>query len=259
LGKIVVGNLTSIGERNRTRRFWSIPNANDHVQIEPTATLSIPNCPSSGKTLPEHANSYIPNDFPGLLSLGDCSDGNNEWPSDGLHSTQRKDVLFRQVAQDDNTPNPLPPGQMSLPRFSAQFAVDDMSMQVADTDAHFQPQSGSTQRTGTCQDPLLSPISMLDADVQINTEPTRSNQRQGPLRTHNRPRRKSASRAEQMISDVENLYEFGIRLSIFPEDPMLRNSLRRMKERFRNLIHTDVSCDQRDMHDVFSSETDGDE
>jgi hypothetical protein len=62
-----------------------------------------------------------------------------------------------------------------------------------------------------------------------------------------------------MISDVENLYEFGIRLSIFPEDPMLRKSLKRMKERFRNLVQSESSCDQRDMYEDSTSETDVDE
>jgi hypothetical protein len=206
--------------------------------------------------LPEHTESYITTDYPGLLSLGTCSDG-NEWPGNRAHLTQRKDVLFRQVAQNESSDS-LPPGQMSLPRFNAEFSVNDISLQGAEPDAHFPTQRGFAQTTGTRTDPLLSPISLLDADVRMNAKPLRQNRSKDTLESH-RPRRKSASRAEQMISDVENLYEFGISLSIFPEDPMLRKSLKRMKERFRNLVQSENSCDQRDMYENSTSETDGDE
>jgi hypothetical protein len=167
------------------------------------------------------------------------------------------DVLFRQVAQNESSDS-LPPGHMSLPRFNAQFAVNDISLQEAEPDAHFPTQRGFAQTTGTRTDPLLSPISLLDADVRMNAEPLKQNQSKDTFRSR-RPSRKSASRAEQMISDVENLYEFGIRLSIFPEDPMLRKSLKRMKERFRNLVQPESLCDQRDMYEDSTSETDVDE
>ncbi|KAK8067389.1 hypothetical protein PG997_014136 [Apiospora hydei] len=49
----------------------------------------------------------------------------------------------------------------------------------------------------------------------------------------------SMSQAEQMISDVEDLYEFGVKLSIFPQDVLLLRSLRKMKERFRSLVQPD--------------------
>lgn len=104
---------------------------------------------------------------------------------------------------------------------------------------------------------LLSPISLLGADVRMSMEPSKPNRPEKMPQSH-RARRKSGSRAEQMISDVENLYEFGISLSILPEDPLLRKSLRRMKERFRSLVKLEVSCDQRDMYEGSSSETDSD-
>ena len=88
----------------------------------------------------------------------------------------------------------------------------------------------------------FSPISLLDADLQINIEPSRPSQPEEMFRPC---RRTSASRAEKMISDVENLYEFGVALSIFPHDLSLRNALKKMKERFRSLVNI-VPCDQRD-------------
>jgi hypothetical protein len=146
---------------------------------------------------------------------------------------------------------------MSLPPFSTQFSLDEMSMQGANTDANYQQQQDFGQATGGRKDVLLSPISLLGADLRMGMEPSKPSRPEEMLQSH-RARRKSGSRAEQMISDVENLYEFGISLSIFPEDPSLRKSLRRMKERFRNLVKLGVFCDQRDMYEGSSSKTDSD-
>ena len=43
------------------------------------------------------------------------------------------------------------------------------------------------------------------------------------------------SRAEDMITDVEKLYEFGVHVGLLPEDCDLKSSLRRMKGRFQGL------------------------
>ncbi|KAK7965742.1 uncharacterized protein PG986_000019 [Apiospora aurea] len=55
----------------------------------------------------------------------------------------------------------------------------------------------------------------------------------------------SMSQAEQMISDVEDLYEFGVKLSIFPQDVLLLRSLRKMRERFRSLVQPDYPHSMR--------------
>lgn len=63
-----------------------------------------------------------------------------------------------------------------------------------------------------------------------------------------------------MIADVEKLYEFGISLSLFPEDPLLRNSLRRMKERFQSLVVLgDVSSGEGDLYDGDPADGDSDD
>jgi hypothetical protein len=108
-------------------------------------------------------------------------------------------------------------------------------------------------------DVVFSPISLLDADLQINMEPSRPSRPEEVLRPC---RRTSASRAEEMISDVENLYEFGVTLSIFPQDLSLRNALKKMKERFRSLVNIEVPCDLRDavnkMYEGSSQDSDSD-
>lgn len=160
-----------------------------------------------------------------------------------MQPNHRENVLYRQPPQ--NTSSSLPPGQMSLPPFNTQFSLDGMALQEPDRDANFQDQHDFDQTTGGRKDVLLSPISLLDTDVRTYTELSKPNRRE--MTPSRRTRRRSGSRAEQMISDVENLYEFGISLAIFPEDPLLQKSLRRMKERFRHLVKLGVSCDQRDM------------
>ena len=197
------------------------------------------------------------NDYPNLLSLESCSEGNSNWANSRVQETHREDVLYRQAAHS-NGPGPLPQGQMSLPPFSTQLSLDGMTMQGSNTETRYQQHQGFGQATGHSKDVLLSPISLLDADVHVGSGPQKRN-RAEEITQPRRSRRKSGSRAEQMISDVENLYEFGISLSLFPEDPLLRKSLRRMNERFRGLVRSGVSCDQRDMYDSSSSKTDSDE
>ena len=59
-----------------------------------------------------------------------------------------------------------------------------------------------------------------------------------------------------MIADVEKFYEFGIGLSLFPEDPMLQVPLSRMKMRFQLL--GDVSPGEGDLYDGNPAERDTD-
>jgi hypothetical protein len=146
---------------------------------------------------------------------------------------------------------------MSLPRFGTQFSLDGMSVQGQNADASYQQQQDFAQATGGRKDALLSPVSLLGADARMGTEPSKPSRPEEVLQSH-RARRRSGSRAERMISDVEHLYEFGIRLAIFPEDPSLRKSLRRMKERFRSLAKSGSSSDTRDIYEDSSSQTDSD-
>ena len=44
-----------------------------------------------------------------------------------------------------------------------------------------------------------------------------------------------------MITDVENLYDFGVNIGILPEDHDMQMSLRRMKLRFRSLLRPSSS------------------
>jgi hypothetical protein len=129
-------------------------------------------------------------------------------------------------------------------------------MQAPDANGEYSQQEFG-QATGNRKDVLLSPVSLLDSDERIGmvlTKPGRPDELICPHKT----RRRSKSRAERMIKDVENLYEFGMRLAIFPEDPLLRKSLRKMKERFRQLARSGVSPDHRDTYDSSTSQTDSD-
>jgi hypothetical protein len=146
---------------------------------------------------------------------------------------------------------------MSLPSFSTQLLLGGLSMQGPNTDEDYPQQQEFGRATGSRRNVLLSPISLLDSDVCVGTEPSRPGRPDELLHPH-RTRRKSGSRAERMIKDVENLYEFGIRLALFPEDPLLRKSLRRMKERFRHLAKSGISSDHRDVYEGSSSQTDSD-
>jgi hypothetical protein len=244
-----------VGERNKTRRSWSIPNA-AHGQLGSLGAFSISRGSNASSISSEHAHSYISGDNPSIPSLESCSEVTNDWPSSRAQVALREDVLYRQTAQN-NSPYPLPQGQLSLPPFSTQFALDEISMHGANTNANYQQQHDLGQAAGSRKDALLSPISLLGADGDMVMGSSKSSRPKEMHQSH-RVRRKSVSRAERMISDVENLYEFGISLSILPEDPSLRKSLRRMKERFRSLVKTGVFYDQREL-DESSSETDSDE
>jgi hypothetical protein len=226
-----------------------------HEQDEPVATLS-PQLSSNSRTSSEYTNSYISSDYQSLLPLESCSEGNNNWPSrNRIHTAHRENPLFREHTRNNGS-NLLPQGQMSLPRFDTQFSLEGISMQVADANGDYPQQQEFGQAAGSRKDMLLSPTSLLGSDERVGMELAKPS-RPDELSLH-RTRRKSVSRAERMIKDVENLYEFGIRLAIFPEDPLLWKSLRRMKERFRHLVKSGVSPDHRDVYEGSSSPTDSD-
>jgi hypothetical protein len=228
-----------------------------HGQIEPLATSSA-QLSSNSSTSSEHTNSYISSDYSSLISFESCSEGNNNWPSSSrVHTAHREDALYRQTLHNNGS-NTLPQGQLSLPRFSTQFSLDGMSVQAPNSDTNYQQQEDFGNAAGGRKDTLLSPISLLDVDARAGMEPSKSNRPEEVLQS-NRARRRPGSRAERMITDVESLYEFGIRLAIFPEDPLLRKSLRRMRERFRSLARSAVPSDTRETHECSSSQTDCDE
>jgi hypothetical protein len=227
-----------------------------HEQVEPVAVLSA-QLSSNSSTSSEHTNSYISSDYQSLLPLESCSEGNNDWPSGNrIHIAHRENSLYRESARNNGS-NLLPQGQMSLPRFGTQFSLEGTSLQVADANGDYPQQQEFGQASGSRKDVLVSPISLLGPDERVGMELAKPSRPDELLSLH-RTRRTSVSRAERMIKDVENLYEFGIRLAIFPEDPLLRKSLRRMKERFRHLAKSGVSSDHRDIYEGSSSQTDSD-
>lgn len=61
------------------------------------------------------------------------------------------------------------------------------------------------------------------------------NQTENPVPTKSSMPRVS-SKAVEMITNVENLYEFGVNIGILPEDKETQHSLRRMKRRFISLL-----------------------
>jgi hypothetical protein len=105
---------------------------------------------------------------------------------------------------------------MSLPHFGTQFSLDGISMQAPDANGEYSQQEFG-QATGNRKDVLLSPVSLLDSDERIGMELTKPGRLDELICPH-KTRRRSKSRAERMIKDVENLYEFGMRLAIFPDE-----------------------------------------
>ncbi|KAF2114053.1 hypothetical protein BDV96DRAFT_577475 [Lophiotrema nucula] len=105
---------------------------------------------------------------------------------------------------------------------------------------------------------MLSPVSLLGSDMGMASAASKSSRPQEAFLPQ-RASRRSGSKAEQMIADVERLHEFGISLSLFPEDPLLRRSLKRMKERFQSLVVLGVSCGERDMSDGDCLDSDSDD
>lgn len=153
---------------------------------------------------------------------------------------------------------------MSLPPLNEQFPMHSISMNGENANAGRQQeqQHDFGHTNASRKDGMVSPVSLLGADTRMGSEVSKPNRPQEFLLSHPGQvvRRRSGSRAEQMISDVEKLYEFGISLSLFPEDPLLRNSLRRMKERFQSLVVLgDVSSGDRDLYDGDSADRDSDD
>lgn len=120
-------------------------------------------------------------------------------------------------------PIPFPRGELSLPSTNGYTSLHQpQDFKSAGLAAH------RTSKDGVIPSP---PIPIADVDLQMNVEPSK------PARHKKMPQlQMPTSKAEQMISDVEDLYKFGISLSLFPEDPVLRDSLGKMKERFRSLV-----------------------
>jgi hypothetical protein len=250
----VIEKLMVVGERNKIRRFWSIASP---TQVESPITSPAPWLSSSSSVSSEHTTSFIPSDDSSLLSPDSLPQLSNEWTdARGFPTTaHREDVLYRET-QHYNRADSVP--QMNLP----PFALEELSVASTnrDTPYHQQRDIGPAgQAAGSNMDVVFSPISLLNTDLQINIEPSRPSRPEEVLRPC---RRTSASRAEKMISDVENLYEFGVTLSIFPQDLSLRNALKKMKERFRSLVNIEVPFDQRDevnnMYEGSSQESDSD-
>ncbi|KAK5942581.1 hypothetical protein PMZ80_005146 [Knufia obscura] len=134
---------------------------------------------------------------------------------------------------------------MSLPPLPVSFARGELSLPSTNdyTSLHQQQDlkpAGQVARNNK-DDALASPsLPLPNVDQRMNLEPSITTRPQKRL-----PPRRRTSRAEQMISEVEDLYEFGISLSLFPNDPVLRDSLRKMKRRFRALADMEGSCAQR--------------
>lgn len=255
-------------ERNKTRRSnsWGNPTHSHGQHLAALDDLSASLGSNTGNLSSEHPNAYISNDYQSLLSLKSCPEGYNDWSSNKAQSSPREEVLYRHGAQSNST-NPLPSGQMSLPPLNDQFPLHSISINGENANAGRQQEQQQQQHdfgrtSASRKDGMLSPISLIGADTRMGSEVSKPNQPQEFLISHPGQwvRRRSGSRAEQMISDVEKLYEFGISLSLFPEDPSLRNSLRRMRERFQSLVVLgDTSSGETVLYDGDSADRDSDE
>ena len=262
-------NREAAGERNKTccSISWDNPTSSHGQQLAALDDLSASLSSNTGNLSSEHPNTYISNDCQNLLSLEGCPEGYNDWSSNKAPSPPREEVLFRHGGQR-NGPNPLPSGQMSLPSLNEPSPLHGISINGGSVNTGRQQEQQQQQQqdfghtSASRKDGMLSPVSLLGADTRMGSEVSKPNRSQESLLPHfgRRVRRSPGSRAEQMISDVEKLYEFGISLSLFPEDPLLRNSLWRMKERFQSLVVLgDVSLDKRDLYDGDSADRDSDD
>ncbi|OAF99798.1 uncharacterized protein CC84DRAFT_1222805 [Paraphaeosphaeria sporulosa] len=256
----------TVGERNKSRRSnsWGNPTGNHGQQLAALDELSASLGSNSSSLSSEHPNTFISNDYQSLLSPQGCSEGYNNWSSNKGQSNTRGEVLYRH-GPPTNDSNPLPSGQMSLPPLNEQFPLHGIPMNVehANTGRQQEQQPHNIGDTrASRKDGMLSPVSLLDVDKRIGSEVSKPFRPQELFFQHpgQRVRRRSESRAEQMIADVEKLYEFGISLSLFPEDLLLRNSLRRMKERFQSLVVLgDVSSSEGDLYDGDPADRDSDD
>ncbi|KAJ4356072.1 uncharacterized protein N0V89_004099 [Didymosphaeria variabile] len=255
------------GERNKTRRSnsWGNPNSSHGQQLAALDDLAASLGSDTGHLASEHPNTYISSEYQNLISLKECPEGYNDWSSNKAQSTPREEVLYRHGAQSNGS-NPLPGGQMSLPPLNEQFPLHCISISGENTNTARQQEQQQQHDFGHTsagrKDGMVSPVSLLGADPRLGPEISKPNRPKEFLLSHpgHTVRRRRGSRAEQMISDVEKLYEFGISLSLFPEDPLLRSSLRRMKERFQSLaVLGDVSSGETDLYDGDSADRNSDE
>ena len=260
-------NREAAGERNKTwgSNSWGNPTTSHGQQLAALDDLSALLGANTSNSSSEHPNTYILNDNQSLLALEGCPEGYNDWSSNKPQSTPREEALYGHGAHSNGS-NLLPSGQMSLPSLDEQFPLHGISINSENPNTgrpqEQQPQPQPQQQkqhvirhpSTSKKNEILSPVSQLGANPRMgSSEVSKPNRPQASLQSQfeqRRVMRRSGSRAEQMISDVEKLYEFGISLSLFPEDPTLRKSLWRMKERFQSLVVLgDVSFGgERDHH-----------
>jgi hypothetical protein len=176
------------------RKYVAVPRCDISADIVPRAALE--NMPA---LMNEHSNTYISNDYQSLLSLESFHEGYNDWSSNEAQPKPHEEVL--------------PAGQMSLPRLSDTFAPLGISKDNENTNATYQEQQQQQQdlgqKRGSRSDGMLSLVSLLGTGMHMDLGALK------PSRPPQRTRRRS--RAEQMISDVERLYEFGVSLSLSPK------------------------------------------
>ncbi|KID82808.1 hypothetical protein MGU_09900 [Metarhizium guizhouense ARSEF 977] len=133
---------------------------------------------------------------------------------------------------------------------ASSFALEELTLPRTNMDLeHCEGHAlGSVVQPDRCgsSDVLLSPTSLTDS----NTIPNMEGPEPAPFEALAWPDSGiPLSKADQMISNVENLHDFGVWLALFPEDPSLRKWLARIKERFRRLTRaaeTNVDHHQRD-------------
>ncbi|KAK8041606.1 hypothetical protein PG994_014613 [Apiospora phragmitis] len=205
----------------------------------------------------DHATSYFPTNgqfqSPAWIS-------SKSYPPAGLenwtdHTDHHRNVAIPRHVQHQQYAHAAvtPAHQMGLPPSGAHFPPETLSM------PGFEPLKDPFGANGK-DNMIPSPISLLNADLQMHPEPSPPQARPPTQRpvvnmdTMEMPPRpptrrgsgntSSMPQAEQMISDVGDLHEFGVELSIFLEDMLLLTSLRKMKERFRSLVLPDYPLGQ---------------
>jgi hypothetical protein len=159
----------------------------------------------------------------------------NGWTEAIKHceAIQDGNSLHRQTQHYNETTSVLELDVPQLTSQASQYAISSLPNSTNSTNYFHQQNFGSVNKDASL--PLTLP---LVAHVQEFCEPS------SMVKSEELPRIckcSSASKAEQMISDVEKLYEFGVDLAIIPKDPSLVRSLRKMKERFGSMAIKDMA------------------
>jgi hypothetical protein len=188
--------------------------------------------PSTNSTSSGDTTSYISSHDSNLLGSNNLPPGGEVSFGDSHSYNGSAPILDTSLPP---LPISFPRGELCLPSTTGYNSVHQLQ------DFNFTGHPGRSDEVAVLPGP---PIPTQDVSLSPNVDTAKPVRNYG---LHRRQRR--TSRAERMITDVEDLYHFGISLSLLPEDPLLLDALKKMKGRFRALVKLRDPCSQRSATD----------